>query len=97
MTDGNVERGTSHESRYGRQRNEIDNPTSTDKTDESNDATSNNSQRRSYDMRGNSWVSLCDLDDNVADDGRHDGDRLTSQYSDTEKGVSKTYPDGDVL
>lgn len=76
LARSNAKGGPSHESRDGREWNEVNDPAASDQTNKGNDTASNNTNGRRHNLWGNiGMFNLCLVDD-MANQGRDNGNRL---------------------
>lgn len=78
LAGSNAKSGPSHESGYGGEWNEVNDPAAPDQTNKGNDTTSDNTNGGRNDLWGNiGMFNLCLVDD-MANQGRDNGNRLYS-------------------
>ncbi len=89
LTDCNIQGRTSHISGNSSQRDEVNDPAAANESDEADDGSSNDRKRRCYNMTWVLGIALVYCKNDVACDGRHDGDRLgkVSDISCTRLGI----------
>lgn len=76
LASQNVDGRASHEGADGGQGDELDNPSQAGKTEEQDDAASDESQRRGNDVAWDIGRPFCDGEDDISSDLGHDCDRL---------------------
>ena len=104
LADGDADGSTGHEGRDSDERDELDDEAASDEADEEDDAAADDGEGTSNLLGRDVGMLILHLDDDVADDGRHDGDGL-DEGDRSGLDVSAiaslpcdvTYADGDVL
>lgn len=75
LADRDTQCGAGHEGGNCSQRNEVDYPTTSNKADKTDNGTTDDGESGRNNMTRDIGVFICNLVDNVANDGRHDGHR----------------------